>query len=127
LLPDPDPVEGFKFRWIRASSLGNLDNSNVSTRMREGWVPCKAEDHPEMKLLEERNSRFPGAIEVGGLILCKATVEQMAPRAEYHEKMNRGQLEAVDNNLMRVEDPRMPIFSQKSSSTSFGKGLSKEI
>jgi hypothetical protein len=47
-LPSPNPQEGWVFRWIRTSLLGNTDNPNVSKKFREGWIPCKAEDHPEL-------------------------------------------------------------------------------
>jgi hypothetical protein len=31
-------------------------------------------------------------------------------------------MDAVDNNLMRQNDPRMPLFNEKKSTVSFGKG-----
>ena len=34
----------------------------------------------------------------------------------------RQQAEAVDNSFMKQNDPRMPLFSEKKSTTSFGKG-----
>jgi hypothetical protein len=36
--------------------------------------------------------------------------------------MTQAQADAVDNNLMRQSDARMPIFNERKSSTSFGKG-----
>ena len=35
-LPSPNPQEGWVFRWIRTSLLGNADNPNVSKKFREG-------------------------------------------------------------------------------------------
>ena len=52
-LPDPDPIPGWSFRWIRTSSLGQSDNTNVSQKMREGWIPVKAEDHPELQVMSD--------------------------------------------------------------------------
>ena len=72
ILPNPDPVDGWVFRWIRTSTLGKADNTNVSQKFREGWVPVKAEDHPELEVMSDIDSRFEGNIEIGGLLLCKA-------------------------------------------------------
>jgi len=36
--------------------------------------------------------------------------------------MTQAQADAVDNNLMRQSDARMPIFNERKSTTSFGKG-----
>jgi hypothetical protein len=37
-------------RWIATHVLGEAQNTNVSTQMREGWEPVKAVDHPELML-----------------------------------------------------------------------------
>ena len=34
VLPDPDPQDGWVFRWIRTSMVGNPDNTNVSKKFR---------------------------------------------------------------------------------------------
>ena len=31
-------------------------------------------------------------------------------------------MEAVDNNFMRDQDPRMPLFNDRKTKTDFGKG-----
>jgi len=49
-LPTPDPQTGWVFRYIRTSLVGNSDNPNVSRRFREGWQPCRLEDHPELQI-----------------------------------------------------------------------------
>ena len=121
-LPEPAPQEGWVFRWIRASMLGTNDPTNVSSKFREGWEPCKATDHPELMLNTASTPNSRGNIEIGGLILCKAPVEMVEQRAEYFRRQAKGQMEAVDNNYMRENDQRMPLFSEKKSTVSFGKG-----
>lgn len=49
-LPEPDPQDGWVFRWVRTALLGQTDNPNVSRRMREGWQPVRLEDHPELQI-----------------------------------------------------------------------------
>lgn len=122
LLPEPDKQPGYKYRWIRVSLLNSADPRNISRSLREGFEPVTIEEQPKFKLLIDRNSQFAGNIEIGGLLLCKAPEEMMAARAKYYDDMTRAQAEAVDNNLMRQSDARMPIFQERKSSTSFGKG-----
>jgi len=122
LLPEPDKEPGFVYRWIRVSTLNTIDQRNITGKYREGWEPVASEEQPKFKLLIDPNSRFIGQIEIGGLLLCKCPTELMDQRNEFFAKQARSQEEAVDNNLMRQSDARMPIFKESRSSTSFGKG-----
>ena len=122
-LPEPDKQPGYAYRWIRVSMVGQADASNVSSKLREGWEPVRIEEQPQFKMLVDPNSRFKDNIEVAGLLLCKIPEELMSQRREYFAKKNRAQIESVDNNFMRENDPRMPLFREKQSKTSFGKGL----
>ena len=122
LLPEPDKQAGFAYRWIRVSMLGAADPRNISSKIREGWEPVRAEEQPRFKLLVDPSSRYPDNIEIGGLLLCKTPEEFVKQRAEYYAQQTQAQTDAVDNNLMRQSDSRMPIFKESKSSTSFGKG-----
>jgi len=122
LLPEPDRQPGYAYRWIRTSTLGNLDPRNLSGKLREGWEPVPVEEQPRFKMLIDPASRFKDNIEIGGLLLCKTPVELVEQRNAYYSKQSDRQTEAVDNTLMRQSDPRMPLFKERSSSISFGKG-----
>ena len=122
LLPDPEPEEGYAFRWIRLSMLGNADPVNISSKLREGWEPVTAASQPKLRLLSSPNSRFPDGIEVGGLLLCKTPVEFTHDRDAYYRQQADAQMSAVDGNFMRESDPRMPVFSERKSKVTFGKG-----
>jgi len=121
-LPEPKPQPGWVFRYIRTSIMGTADPSNTSAKFREGWTPCKAEDHPELMHMSDPNSKFKGNIEIGGLLLCKAPEELMKQRDDYYAMQAKAQIQSVDNNFMRLNDERMPLFNERKSSTSFGKG-----
>jgi hypothetical protein len=121
-LPEPDREPGYAYRWIRVSMLGQADARNVSSKLREGWEPVRIEEQPKFQMLVDPNSRFKDNIEVQGLLLCKAPEEFMSQRKEYFAQKNRAQLESVDNNFMRENDARMPLFKERRSTTSFGKG-----
>jgi hypothetical protein len=122
LLPEPDKQAGFAYRWIRVSMLNNADPRNLSAKLREGWEPVRAEEQPALQLLVDPNSRFKDNIEVGGLLLCKTPIEFVEQRNAHFQKITDDQTAAVDNSLMRANDPRMPLFNDKKSSVSFGKG-----
>lgn len=121
-LPSPTPQPGWVFRWIRTSMMGQADPTNTSAKFREGWTAVKATDHPELMLNADPNSRFKDNIEIGGLLLCKAPEEMIQQRSAHYSHLSKSQMEAVDNNFMKSNDERMPLFSEKRTTTSFGKG-----
>ena len=121
-LPDPEPKEGVEYRWVRTSTMGEADNKNVSGKFRNGWTPVKAEDHPELQVIPDHDSRFKGNVEVGGLLLCENSTEYAESREEAHREMNQSQIDAVDNSYLRQSDPRMPVLNpERTTKTSFGK------
>jgi hypothetical protein len=122
LLPSPTPREGYTYHWVRVSTNGDPDPTNVSSKLREGWEPVKATDHPEIELVSIENERFKDNIVMGGLLLCEAPVELVEQRNAYYRQHAQQQVESVDNNLMRENDPRMPLFTEKQSEVTFGKG-----
>jgi hypothetical protein len=122
LLPNPNPEPGYGFRWIRVSTLGSDDPMNISSKLREGWEPVKASDHPEIQLMGNGKGRYPDSIEIGGLMLCKTPTEFAAQRDAYYQKQAEGQMNSIDSNFMRENDPRMPLFKERNSKVSFGKG-----
>jgi len=122
LLPDPDPQDGIVFHWVRVSSLGEVDALNVSSKIREGWTPAKAKDHPEIFVAAIENERFKDNIVIGGLMLCRAPKELVEERSAFYREQTQAQMHAVDNNLMSESDPRMPVFNDRSSKVTFGTG-----
>ena len=123
LLDAPDAPEGYVYRWIRESMVGQEDKANMSKRIREGWEPVRAEDHPEFEAPTVEDGKHAGVIGVGGLILEKMPIEIVEQRREYYRKMASDQMEAVDSNLMRESDSRMPISKpNRKTQVTFGKG-----
>lgn len=122
LLPEPDKQPGFAYRWIRVATLDKADPRNLSGKLREGWEPVKVSEQPKFQLLIDPASRFKDNIEIGGLLLCKTPSEFVEQRNAHYANQTQAQTQAVDNSLMRENDPRMPLFSEKKYTTSFGKG-----
>jgi hypothetical protein len=123
LLPSPNPEDGYEFRWIRISTLGTADPGHVSAKLREGWEPVKASEHPEIQIMATgEKPRFPDSIEIGGLLLCKTPKEFVDQRNGYYQRQTEGQMQSVDNAFMRENDPRMPVFKERRSEVKFGRG-----
>jgi hypothetical protein len=125
ILPEVNHEEGYAYRYVRVSTMGTPDVNNVSSKFREGWEPVKASDHPEAFTMADPNSRFKDGIETGGLLLCKMPKEFAEQRDTYYQNKTEAEMQAVDNNFMRENDPRMPLFKDKKSQVTFGKGLAK--
>ena len=121
-LPSPDDRPGWTHRWIRTSMVGKSDPSNISSKLREGYEPCKADEYPELLVHATDEGRFKGNVEIGGLLLCRIPSEFLDQRAAYYANLNKAQMESVDNNFLRESDPRMPLFSEKRSKVTFGSG-----
>jgi len=122
IVPNPEPKDGIEYRWIRTSTLGNSDNTNVSSRFREGWTPVRKDDHPNLQVVSDIDSRFTDNIEVGGLLLCQNTTENVQARRDAQLLQAESQMDAVDNSYLRNSDPRMPVLKpERSTRNSFGK------
>jgi hypothetical protein len=122
LLPEPVRQEGYAYRWIRVATLNAADPRNLSAKLREGWEAVKVEEQPQLAMLVDPDSRYKDNIEVGGLLLCKTPQEFVDQRNAHFDNLSKSQTESVDNNIMRQSDARMPMFSERKSTTSFGKG-----
>ena len=123
-LPMPDDRPGWRHRYIRLSTMGQADPSNISKSLREGYEPVKAEEYPELMMHAATEGRFRGGIEIGGLLLCRIPKEFMEQRAQHYDTVNRSQMESVDNNFLRDRDSRsnMALFADKKSKVTFGSG-----
>jgi hypothetical protein len=93
MLPTPEPREGIEYRWIRTATLGQSDNTNVSSKFREGWTPVRKEDHPNLQVVSDIDSRFTDNIEVGGLLLCQNSTENMQARRDAQNAQAASQMQ----------------------------------
>ena len=98
-------VPGLRFRWIRTILAGEPDTRNVSRRFREGWVPVRASDHPELLMRSDEQSRFPEGIEVAGMLLCQIAQPVVDSRNEYYSRTTDQQMTAVDNSMFKENVP----------------------
>ena len=120
-LDAPPAPDGFRYRWIRAEVVGYQDTKNVTSRLREGYELVRAEEvenASDYPVLDE--GRYKGVIGVGGLLLAKVPVEIAKQRQEYMTQRHEERNEAVENDLMKEQDNRMPINIERQSRVTFG-------
>ena len=122
LLPDPKYDPNYEFRYVRKSTMGQTDPTNMSRSLREGWEPCKLADHPELMMSVDAGAANSGLVEVGGLVLCKMPIEMWEQRQAYYRQQSGAQIESVDAQLDKMNDPRMPLFKERNSKVTFGSG-----
>ena len=120
-LDAPPAPDGFRYRWIRAEVVGFQDTKNITGRLREGYELVRAEEvenASDYPVLDE--GRYKGVIGVGGLLLAKVPIEIAKQRQDYMTNRHSDQNQAVENDLMKEQDQRMPINVDRQSRVTFG-------
>jgi hypothetical protein len=122
ILPVLNEEAGYSMKWVRLSTLGISDPTNISSKLRSGYEAVRLDDHPEAMLSQIEDERFKDNIVIGGLMACKMPTELVEERNAYYNQQSQQQIESVDNNLMRESDPRMPLYQERKSKVTFGSG-----
>lgn len=120
VLDAPPAPEGFKHRWVRSAIRGEEDKGNVFNRLRQGYEPVRADEHPGYQAPTIEDGKHAGVIGNGGLILTRVPVETAQERTAYYGGRTREQMDAVDQDLMKEQHPSMPINQTRQSRVSFG-------
>ena len=120
-LDAPPAPDGFRYRWIRAESMGFDDTKNIQGRLRSGYELVRAEeienasDYPVIE-----SGKYKGMIGVGGLLLARIPDEIAEQRNEHYRRMHEDKVKAVDNDLMKEQHPSMPINIDRQTRVTFG-------
>ena len=119
-LDAPPAPDGFRHRWIRAESLGFNDQKNIHGRLRSGYELVRADEYKDSDFPVILDGKYAGIIGVGGLLLARIPEELAQQRIDYQKKLSEGQDEAIENDLLRDQDKRMPIKIDRNSKQTFG-------
>ena len=114
-LDAPPAPDGFRHRWIRAESVGFQDSKNIYGRLREGYELVRADEYKDSDYPIVADGKYAGVIGVGGLLLARIPEELAQARSAYQKSLSEGQDEAVENDLLKDQDKRMPIKIDRSS------------
>ena len=121
-LDAPPAPNGFKHRWIRAETIGQMDSKNVSARLREGWEFVRADEYPDMEWPQMESGRYQGVIAVGGLMLARIPEEIVEQRKAYFAQVTQDKDDAIANDPLKDQHPSMPISNERSTRVTFGGG-----
>jgi len=119
-LDAPPAPAGFVHRWIRAESVGQMDQKNVSARLREGWEFVRYDACPETDWPQIDSGKYNGVIAVGGLMLARIPKETVAERKKYFAQVTQDKDDAIANDPLKDQHPSMPISKERSTRVSFG-------
>ena len=119
-LDAPPAPNGFRHRWIRAESLGFNDTKNIHGRLRSGYELVRADEYKDSDYPIVTDGKYAGIIGVGGLLLARIPEELAQQRIDYQKSLSEGQDEAIENDLLRDQDKRMPIKIDRNSKQTFG-------
>jgi hypothetical protein len=119
-LDAPPAPDGFRHRWIRAESVGFQDSKNIYGRLREGYELVRADEYKDSDYPTVTEGKYAGVIGVGGLLLARIPEELATARSSYQKTLSEGQDEAIENDLLKDQDKRMPIKVDRSSKHTFG-------
>ena len=119
-LDAPPAPDGFRHRWIRAESVGFQDSKNIFGRLREGYELVRADEYKDSDYPVVTDGKYAGVIGVGGLLLARIPEELAQARSAYQKSLSEGQDEAIENDLLKDQDKRMPIKVDRSSKHTFG-------
>ena len=114
-LDAPTAPDGFRHRWIRAESMGFNDTKNIHGRLRSGYELVRADEYDTEDYPVVMDGKYAGVIGVGGLLLARIPEELAQSRIDYQKRQTEGQDEAVENDLLKDQDKRMPMKFERSS------------
>jgi|TARA_R110000744_G_scaffold115564_1_gene216229 hypothetical protein len=120
-LDTPNAPNGYRHRWVRIETLGVPDTKNVQGRLRSGYELVRTDEYPDGSFPAITDGKYAGVIGHGGLVLTRVPEEIARQREAYFQKQAQDQVDAVDNDLMKEQDNRMPIDIDKQSRTFGGK------
>ena len=119
-LDAPPAPAGFHHRWIRAETMGFDDTKNMAGKLRSGYELVRADEYPGSEYPAVNEGKYKGIIGVGGLLLARIPEELVKARDEYFRKMTQDKDDAIDNDLLKVQHPSMPINSERQTRVTFG-------
>ena len=119
-LDAPPAPTGYRHQWIRAEILGQRDDKNIASSLREGYELVRADEYPDSNYPTMNEGRYAGVIGVGGLLLARIPEEIVKSRDEYFKKITQDRDTAVEQDLMKEQHPSMPINAERQTRVTFG-------
>ena len=115
--------EGMGLRWIRITLRNQDDYQNVGKKQSEGWTFVDPEEVPELSMssIVQEDGRYAGTVCRGDLALAKMPAGKVKARRKFYEGKANDMMDAVNAQLMKSSDSRMPISNTSKSVTTRGR------
>ena len=115
--------EGMTLGWLRITLKGQEDYKYIGKKMQEGWKFVGKEEVPEMEQTSvvRDEGRYSGAVCRGDIALGKIPTRIYEARGKHYRKKSDELMEAVNSQLMRGNNSRMPISNTSKTQTIKGR------
>ena len=115
--------EGMTLGWLRISLRGQDDFKYIGKKMQEGWKFVDMKEVPELEQTSvvKMEGRYSGAVCRGDVALGKIPTGRIKARKRYYEEKTDSLMKAVDSQLMKGNNSRMPISNTSRSETVRGR------
>tara|TARA_R110000765_G_scaffold19517_13_gene51176 strand:+ start:2452 stop:2937 length:486 start_codon:yes stop_codon:yes gene_type:complete len=124
-LEAPPPRPGMGQKWVATSILGKDIPHMTAKRLREGWVPRKAETvEDDFFVPTIQHGQFEGIVGVEGMILCEMPLEMIEARKRYFKEATDQQNEYVEQQL---EDSAPGAHQTRNTKVKRGSGVAPEL
>ena len=119
-LDTPNAPNGFRHRWVRFEILGYQDTKNVQGRLRAGYELVRSDEFPNDDYPVITDGKYKGVIGHGGLVLTRVPNEIAIERSQYYAGLAKERDQALEHDLLKDQDKRMPINQERQTRTTFG-------
>lgn len=115
--------EGMSLGWLRLTVKGKDDVAHIGRKMQEGWQFVTKEEVPEMEhsSIVKDEGRYTGAVCRGDVALGKIPTGRIEARNAYYKDKSDSLMDAVNNQLMKNNNSRMPISNTSKTQTIRGR------
>ena len=115
--------EGISLGWLRITLRGQEDYAHIGRKMQEGWQFVDSDEVPEMGAtsIVRDEGRYKGAVCRGDLALGKIPTGRIEARKAHYKNKADKLMEAVNSQLMRGNNSRMPISNSSKTQTIRGR------
>ena len=115
--------DGMSLRWLRISVKGQDDITNIGKKQQQGWEFVTPDEVPELAITSfvRKEGRYTGTVCRGDLALAKLPTGKVMARRKHYENKANDMMDAVNAQLMRSNNSRMPISNSSKSVTTRGR------
>ena len=115
--------DGLSLRWLRISVKGQDDISNIGKKQQQGWEFVTPDEVPELAITSfvRKEGRYTGTVCRGDVALAKLPTGKVTARRKHYENKANNMMDAVNAQLMKGNNSRMPITNSSKSVITKGR------